>query len=185
MSRADARANRERIAEAAREVLAADPRASMAEIAQRAGLSRVTLYGHAGNRAELMARVVADHAEAALGSLRTCLAEPITTDLLREVVQDSWRTLLDSSTLMVEAEAELGADRVRRFHQPLIDELAAWFRAGREVGALTSDQDPAWLAHAYYALVRAAVSVAEIDSAVVDPEEALRNSVTVLLELRR
>lgn len=157
----------------------------MAEIAQRAGLSRVTLYGHAGNRADLMAGVIADHAEAALDSLRSCLAAPISVELLTEVVRDSWSTLSDSSTLMIEAEAELGADRVRRFHQPLIDELAGWFRAGREAGTLTSDQDPAWLAHAYYALVRAAVSVAEIDSAVADPEDALRHSVTVLLGLQR
>lgn len=45
-ARADALRNRERILDAAVEVLAADRTASMAAIAERAGVSRATLYRH-------------------------------------------------------------------------------------------------------------------------------------------
>jgi AcrR family transcriptional regulator len=52
--RADARRNEAAIAEAAMRVLAQQPQASMAEIAEASGLGRATLYRHFRNRSELV-----------------------------------------------------------------------------------------------------------------------------------
>lgn len=54
-ARADARRNRERILDAAVEVLAEDRNASMAAIAERAGVSRATLYRHFATCDEMIA----------------------------------------------------------------------------------------------------------------------------------
>src|ERR1700731_535694 len=49
--RADARRNIASILDAAQDCLSRDPTASIADIAQAAGVGRVTLYGHFGTRA--------------------------------------------------------------------------------------------------------------------------------------
>jgi len=55
--RADAEENRERLLQAAAELLQAEPEASVEEIAAAAGLSRATVYRHFTSRADLLAAV--------------------------------------------------------------------------------------------------------------------------------
>ena len=57
--RADALKNIAAILDAATAALARDPDASINDIAQAAGVGRVTLYGHFGSRAALLSAVVA------------------------------------------------------------------------------------------------------------------------------
>src|SRR5216684_4659102 len=67
--RADARRNIAAILDAALLCLARDPDASIADIAQAAGVGRVTLYGHFKSRADLIDAVLArtlEHADALL-----------------------------------------------------------------------------------------------------------------------
>ncbi|MEH3053409.1 MAG: TetR/AcrR family transcriptional regulator [Patulibacter minatonensis] len=61
--RADARRNRDRILDAAVDVLAADPRAGLPEVAQAAGVSRATVYRHFPDIATLRAALVEDAQE--------------------------------------------------------------------------------------------------------------------------
>src|SRR5436190_340790 len=68
--RADARKNIAAILDAATTSLARDPDASINDIAQAAGVGRVTLYGHFESRAVLVAAVV----ERAMGSTDRDLA---------------------------------------------------------------------------------------------------------------
>src|SRR6266851_8366281 len=67
--RADARRNIAAILDAAVLSLARDPDASVGDIAQAAGVGRVTLYGHFRSRADLIDAVLArtlEHADALL-----------------------------------------------------------------------------------------------------------------------
>ncbi|MFT4233688.1 MAG: TetR/AcrR family transcriptional regulator [Microbacterium sp.] len=60
--RADARANREAILRAASELLRIDPDASIDQIAEAAGLSRRSIYGHFDSRDELLTQLVSQGA---------------------------------------------------------------------------------------------------------------------------
>lgn len=70
-TRPDARRNRAALLDAAAEVLAAEPQASLAEVASRAGLGRATLYRHFDSRESLMAAI----REEALARATAALAE--------------------------------------------------------------------------------------------------------------
>jgi AcrR family transcriptional regulator len=59
-SRADALRNRAALLDAAADVLAADPQASLSEVAARAGLGRATLYRHFDSRDALGAAIRAE-----------------------------------------------------------------------------------------------------------------------------
>ncbi|WP_374680141.1 TetR/AcrR family transcriptional regulator, partial [Hydrocarboniphaga effusa] len=55
--RADAKANRDRILDVARDALSADPQASLNSIAKAAGVGAGTLYRHFPNRESLVLNV--------------------------------------------------------------------------------------------------------------------------------
>ena len=52
--RSDSLRNRDAILEAAADCLTANPNASLADIAQAAGIARITLYGHFASRSDLL-----------------------------------------------------------------------------------------------------------------------------------
>lgn len=84
--RADARRNRERILEAAREAYAeAGPEASLNEIARRAGVGPGTLYRHFPSRAALLTAVLKDRVDALCGRTDELLAADSADDAL-----DDW-----------------------------------------------------------------------------------------------
>ena len=56
-TRPDARRNRAALLDAAADVLAAEPQASLADVATRAGLARATLYRHFDSRESLLAAI--------------------------------------------------------------------------------------------------------------------------------
>jgi AcrR family transcriptional regulator len=73
--RADARANRERILEVAREALAADPDASLNSIAKTAGVGAGTLYRHFPSREALVVGVYRNEIDALVALAPTLLTE--------------------------------------------------------------------------------------------------------------
>ena len=102
--RADAVRNVERILDAAIACLTERPTASMADIAKRAGLGRVTLYGHFASRAELLEAVVVrvlEQGERALGAVDLS-GNP--RDALSRLIESSW--LLTSQAASIIAAAE-------------------------------------------------------------------------------
>jgi TetR/AcrR family transcriptional regulator, mexCD-oprJ operon repressor len=68
--RLDARRNLEAIIDAARTTLAADPRASMQEVASNAGLHRATVHRHFASRDDLMATLRGRAFDESLAALR-------------------------------------------------------------------------------------------------------------------
>ncbi len=73
--RADARANRDRILESARDALAADPAASLNSIAKAAGVGAGTLYRHFPSREALVLGVYRKEIDALVGLAPSLLAE--------------------------------------------------------------------------------------------------------------
>jgi AcrR family transcriptional regulator len=73
--RADARANRDRILEVARDALAADPEASLNAIAKTAGVGAATLYRHFPTREALVLGVYRNEIDALVALAPTLLGE--------------------------------------------------------------------------------------------------------------
>src|SRR6476646_8264352 len=92
--RADAERSIARILDAAVDAVAADPDASMAEIARRAGVVRATIYVHFPTREALLEavthRAIAEVAEV-IEAAEPHRGDP--ADALGRVVAASWRTL--------------------------------------------------------------------------------------------
>lgn len=147
--RADAERNREAIVGAAIRLLAADPRASMADIAAAAGVSRVTMYGHFSSRKELVGAVFGRVMEE---SRRTLESVDLTGDemsALERLVLASWRIVGPGRMLLAAAREELGAEGVRAYHEDAAKRLESLVRRGRSSGVFRTDVPTAWLVTCY------------------------------------
>lgn len=139
--RADARANREKLLEAARFQFAQDgPDASLNEVARRARVGVATLYRHFPTRDSLVAAVYASELEALGASVDEYLATMTPNEAL-----DAWGArFLDYATTKRGLGAALMAIRdrgditvdPRAVLLAAVDKLIA---AGREAGTIASD----------------------------------------------
>jgi AcrR family transcriptional regulator len=170
--RADAQRNRAAIIDAALTCLAANPRASMTDIAHAAGVGRVTLYGHFSSRKELIEEAAVQtmsRADAQLSSLDLG-GDPL--DALELLVTSSWRILDDLQGLVGAAEQELGADRIREHHDQTMHRVHRLIERGQAEAVFRSDQSAAWLTACYFAVLHGAS--AEIRAGRLADEEAAR-----------
>lgn len=169
--RMDARRNVEAILDAAERCLAANPDASMSEIADQAALGRVTLYGHFQSRAaliEVVARRVLQDANKVLEAL-DLTGDPHTA--LTRLVEASWKVTARSGSLLVAAEKALPARVVREAHAGGIEERVARFLAGgQRAGAFRSDLPAQWLVAVFHATLHAAAN--EIAAERLHPDQA-------------
>lgn len=157
--RADARRNVETILDAAERCLAADPDASMNDIADEAGLGRVTLYGHFESRAELIevvVRRVLDDANKVLANVDlTGEAQAV----LGRLVEASWEVTVRATGLLVAAEKALPPRIVREAHAgELEDRVKNFLAAGQLAGAFRSDLPTGWLVAVFHATLHAAAN---------------------------
>jgi AcrR family transcriptional regulator len=178
--RADARRNIEIIVEAAERCLARDPDASMSDIANEAGLGRITIYGHFKTRAELIEvvarRVLAD-ANALLGGV-DLRGDP--AQALARLVQASWEVTARSGSLVVAAERALPIHVVRELHAGKLEERVRRFLArGQRERAFRSDLSTAWLVTLFHATLHAAAS--EVHAGKLDRNEAAETTTRTLL----
>jgi TetR/AcrR family transcriptional regulator, mexCD-oprJ operon repressor len=169
--RADARRNIETILDAAERCLAADPDASMSDIADEAGLGRVTIYGHFKTRAELIEVVARRVLEDANGVLADVDLTGEAGDALARLVAASWRVTIRSGSLIVAAEKALPAHVVREVHAGELEDRVRNFLAGAQrVGSFRSDLSTEWLVATFHATLHAAAN--EIEAGRLDAEEA-------------
>ena len=143
--RADARRNAEAIVRAAVEVLGYRPDASVAEIAQAAGVGRVTLYGHFPSRADLVEAALA-HALA----LGHTVLDPVDLEgdaagALTRLVDASWRLVATSRGLLMAAEKELTPGRIRDMHIDHAARAERLITRGQAEGSFRSDLPASWL----------------------------------------
>jgi AcrR family transcriptional regulator len=153
--RADAQRNRDAIMDAALTCLGQNPSASMAEIAQAAGVGRVTLYGHFSSRDELIDAVF----ERTMGRAE---AELTAVDLggeargaMERLVRSSWRIVAESHALLGAAEAALSPERIRSHHHQPMARVAALITRGQVEGSFRADQPIEWLTACFHTILHA------------------------------
>jgi AcrR family transcriptional regulator len=168
--RADAERSVARIMEAAVDVLASDPDASMAQIARRASVVRATVYMHFPAREVLIEAVT----ERAIAEATTAIhaAEPElgdAADALRRVLASAWRTLGRYHGL-VAINTQLPNADLRAKHHAVLAILEPLIKRGQREGTFRSDVPAAWHLSMVLALIHAAS--AELRSGRVREESA-------------
>lgn len=175
--RADAERSVRAILEAAEQVLADDPGASMEQIGERAGLTRTTVHRRFANRRSLMDALaisakqqLADAIEAGNPDSAPPLValHRVTANVLR--TKNAWRFTLGSPLADASAAAEIW-DRINaRCHDLLT-------RAQRD-GLLHPDADLEWTRQVYYALMSEALRRFPQDQ---DPDAGVADTLAALV----
>lgn len=168
-SRADALRNRAALLDAAADVLAVAPQASLGEVATRAGLGRATLYRHFDSRDALRAAI----REEALSRASEALAGADLTDCdSREALRRAATVLVPLGVrfrILIAEGAETDPDFLAARNEALAPLLAVLAR-GVEVGELSGVPNTAWLGMVLAGLLMTAVQAAA--AGLIDPAEA-------------
>src|SRR5690348_13801085 len=143
--RADAERSIDAIVNGALQALAANPDASMAEIARRAGVVRATIYAHFPTRESLldavMEHAVAQVADAALEADPT-RGEP--EEALERVLRATWVKLSSFHALLAINTARLSAKELHRRHLPVMQQFVPLIERGQKQGTFRSDVPISW-----------------------------------------
>jgi TetR/AcrR family transcriptional regulator, mexCD-oprJ operon repressor len=177
--RADARRNIAAILDAATDCLARDPEVSIADIAATAGVGRITLYGHFKTRAELvdavMVRIV-QHANAILDATDTD-GDP--ADALARLVASSWQIVHQFRNILLAAQRELPAERIRGVHDPILRRVHSLIGRGQDAGTFRSDLPSQWLITTAFSLMHAAAE--DVSAGRIAADDAAQLITTTLL----
>jgi AcrR family transcriptional regulator len=153
--RTDADRSADAILKAAKEILAAQPHASVEDIAGAAGVSRQTVYAHFGSREGLIASVIdAISAEATSEMGAANLDDGPAAEALVRLLDVSWRTAQRYSLLLIAPDVSPERDRLR--HIPVYEHLDRVLTRGQQSGEFTTELTAAWLATAIVTLGHAA-----------------------------
>ena len=177
--RADARRNVAAILDAAVLCLTRNPDASIAEIAEAAGVGRVTVYGHFKTRPDLvdavLVRTVAE-ADAVLDATDTT-GDP--SAALVRLVGASWQIVNQSRSVLRAAQRELPAERIRGVQDRIMRRVQTLIERGRRSGAFRTDLPKAWLVTTAFSLMHCAAE--ECTAERLDPDDAGRFVSSTLL----
>ena len=168
--RADARRNIAAILDAATDCLASDPETSIADIAAEAGVGRITLYGHFKTRADLVDAVLVQtitHADAILDATDTG-GDP--ADALARLVASSWQIVHQFRNILLAAQRELPAERIRGVHDPILRRVQSLLARGQRAGIFRTDLPRHWLITTAFSLMHAAAD--DTAAGRVDPGDA-------------
>ncbi|QBJ95002.1 TetR/AcrR family transcriptional regulator [Rhodococcus sp. ABRD24] len=182
--RPQARANRARILEAAITAFAADPDASMDEVAKAAGVVRRTVYSHFPSREALIEGLVAEASAAIASSLIAGPAEPERPDLAVAVlalrtwpIGDRFRILLSF------ARRELGEERIHDLLEPLRASSVRNVERGQREGVFSGYLPPTLVVAMYEGMTLTLLEHANRGT-VTDRGETFATAGLVLLGLR-
>ncbi|MCX4432175.1 TetR/AcrR family transcriptional regulator [Streptomyces mirabilis] len=169
--RADAERSVRAILEAAERVLTQDAGASMEQIAEAAGLTRITVHRRFANRQALLEALAVSAKQQLIDAIEEARPDAapalvalyrVTANVLR--VKSTWRFTLSHATAHTEAAAALWSEINAHTHELLT-------RAQRE-GLLAPDADLEWTRQVYYALLSEALNRpgADQDPGAQDPD---------------
>lgn len=168
-SRTDVLRNRAALLDAAADVLAVAPQASLGEVATRAGLGRATLYRHFDNRDALRAAIREEALSRASAALAGAdLANCDTREALRRAATALVPLGVRFRILIAEG-AETDADFVAARNEALAPLLAV-VASGVEAGELSGAPNTGWLGMVIAGLLMTAVQAAA--AGLIDISEA-------------
>lgn len=137
--RSQAQVNRARIIEAAIGEFAANPDATMDDVARAAGVVRRTVYGHFPSRDELVEGIVDDAAAALAALLGGTAALPDRPDLAAALLALlSWPIGDRYRMLLTFARRELGEQRIREIIEPARSPAVAIIERGQHDGTFST-----------------------------------------------
>ena len=166
--RADARRNVEAILDAAVACLARDPDVSVVEIAAAAGVGRVTLYGHFKTRAELVDAALVRTIERADQILDTTDTTGDPVEALVRLVASSWQIVDQFRNVLLAAQRELPAERIRGVHDRVLRRIQSVVERGQRDGAFRTDLPKRWMVTTVISLMHAAAGDAAAGRVEVD-----------------
>ena len=143
--RRDAAENRGGILPAAAQALAADPHASVDQIARAAGLSRRALYGHFDDRTALVHALISAGA-ARFNAIAQRVDDPDSRIALARLTSDLWREAAHVQVAAAIALDEAHVEETATALAPLRRVLAALVRRGQDDGELRQDMTAPTLA---------------------------------------
>ncbi|TDC28114.1 TetR/AcrR family transcriptional regulator [Kribbella albertanoniae] len=156
MVRSDARENRARILEAAREAFTEDGATSMNQVAQRAGVGAGTLYRNFPTREALVLAVYQDEVERITGTVPGLLAGGPPLDALRLWTLDLVEAMRRKHGLGDALSPSAHQTITEQTYGPVIAAITELFDAGKNDGSIRADADPGDFLQLTGALWRAA-----------------------------
>jgi len=156
--RSDSRRNRDAILVAAARCLTENPSATLADIAQAAGIGRVTLYGHFSSRAELLTALLHTTMVRVDTELSGVDLSGTAWDAMDALIASSWRVLSDVNTLRGVVEQALPDATMHDSHGDPRVRLVELLDRGRADGSFRSDQSVGWQVACYFSILHGAAS---------------------------
>lgn len=178
--RSHARSNRARILAIAREELAADPDASLEEIARAAGVVRRTLYGHFPNRQALisaLAREATEAIEETFAAARRPDDDPVIA--LARMTIAAWAVGDRYRMLISLARRDLGQEGIRTAVAPARAEVTSILERGQREGCIAGQLPAPVLSEALEAMTLGLVEAQNTND--WDDPRGAASTVTVLL----
>jgi TetR/AcrR family transcriptional regulator, mexCD-oprJ operon repressor len=177
--RATAERNVQAILDAAEALLHEGASASIAAVAARAGVSRVTVYAHFASREAILEAVIERAVARAVVAFDAAAAGAASAvEALERAVTASWAELSRHSAIAEAAAAQLSPEALRRTHEAGHAHTRRLFEAGMERGEFRTDVPAEWLVSVYHALLHAAGD--DVRAGRLDAETALHALVTTL-----
>lgn len=158
MVRSDARENRARILEAAREAFAEDGSTSMNQVAQRAGVGPGTLYRNFPTREALVLAVYQDEVARITGTVPDLLAQMPPLEALRHWTADLVEAMRRKHGLGDALSPGAHQTISEQSYGPVITAITELLDAGKKDGSIRGDADPGDFLQLTGALWRAASS---------------------------
>jgi TetR/AcrR family transcriptional regulator, mexCD-oprJ operon repressor len=156
--RSDARRNITAILNAALDCLARDPQANIVDIAQAAGVGRVTLYGHFATRSQLIEAAFVHALRQAEETLDTIDLSGDPRDALSTLAASSWQIMDRYRGALAAAQRELPLGRIRSHVDEPMERVASLIGRGQRAGVFRADLPVEWMVSLFYTVMHGAVS---------------------------
>ncbi|MEU5156119.1 TetR/AcrR family transcriptional regulator [Glycomyces sp. NPDC021274] len=181
--RADAQRNIDKILDSGLKLYSSRPGVSVAEVAEAAGVGRVTLYGHFPSRTELAKALMERAFEETNAAWEAVDTDGPAEDALERILRQQWYLMERNRNLRDNIIGDVSPQWLRSRHDPILERIEALIIRGQDEGAFRTDLPLSWLITALYSLVHAAAD--EITAGHLTPEQAPDTLVASLRSLYR